>query len=133
MRKEDAQLVVRIIAILGMVFSVIGAIVGILMMFVSPLAGAWMNRMGYGFGALVGGALIVVGLVALLFSIFGFIVGLHLYRFKEWARIVAIVLASLGILNGLITLPFGLIGIVLHGVVLYFLGFNEDVKKLFKK
>jgi hypothetical protein len=132
MKKNDAELIVKIIAILGMIASVIGIIMGILMIFVGPIAQGFVTRTGVPFSGVIVGALAALGIIAILFSIFAFIVCMNLFRFREWARIAAIVFASIGVLNSLMMLPFGIVGLVLHGGVLYLLAFNEDIKKIFK-
>lgn len=135
MKKNDTVLIVKIIAILGMIASIIGSIMGLLVMFVSPIATGVVSRIDFShsvFVGFVGGALISIGIISILFSIFAFIVCMSLFRFREWARIAAIIFAGFGIFSSLMALQFGIIGLVIHGGVLYLLAFNNDVKKLFK-
>ncbi|MEK6973997.1 MAG: hypothetical protein AABW41_02055 [Nanoarchaeota archaeon] len=65
-------------------------------------------------------------------AIIGFFIANGLSRLKNWARITAIVFAILGLINGLFTLPIGILNLLISGLILWYLGFNEEVKKAFK-
>ncbi|MGV8151365.1 MAG: hypothetical protein ACP5NV_06590 [Candidatus Woesearchaeota archaeon] len=132
MDKNTAQTVVKVIGILGIIGAAIGLLVGLILMILGPAAmGFLIQEMG-ALSGLVGGALILAGVFIILFSIFGLFVSINLMKYKEWARIVVIIFAALGILNGLFSLPVGLVGIIINGLVIYLLAFNKDVIKLFK-
>ena len=132
MDKNTAQTVVKVVGILGIIGAAFGFLAGLILIIAGPAAmGFLIQEMG-ALSGLVGGALIVAGLFVIALSVFGLIVAINLMKYKEWARIVVIIFAALGILNGLFSLPVGLIGIIVNGLVLYLLAFDKDVKKLFK-
>jgi hypothetical protein len=85
----------------------------------------------------ISGALLMVifkimGIVGLVVSIFGIFVSKGLWNHKNWARIVVLVFASLGVIDGVTSLPQGIIGLLLNGAVIYLLGFDDTIKGLFK-
>ena len=129
MEKSQANLVVKIIAILGYIAAVLGFIGGLIALFSGSFLGAIFPNMG----RLVGAMVIVGGVIAIILGVFGFIVAMNLWKFRNWARIVVIVFSALGFIQGLLSLPLGLIWIIIHGLIIYFLAFNKDVMALFKK
>lgn len=81
-------------------------------------------------------AVIITGIIFVLFGIFSVILGVYLSKLKQWARYVIIFLsvfsffyAILNIINGLFTSIFGLI---LNGFIAWYLIFNKDLKKVIK-
>jgi len=131
---DYALLVVKIISILGYVGAGLGILMSLLLLFggsfilgVLPLEG--MPQL---LGALAGAFIIVIAILLLAFSIFWIFVSRALWNHKNWARIVVIVFAVLGILGSLSTIPSGILSLLIDGAIVYFLGFDEKVKGLFK-
>lgn len=75
--------------------------------------------------AVIGGMGIAIFIVMLCFAALHAVVGWGLMALKEWARIVAIVLAGLGALGGLFALirisPLGLLRLALSGWMIWYL------------
>lgn len=137
MNKSTAELWVKIIAILGYIGAALGVIGGIIMLFGGSFITTMVPMFDQSLEAIGGAAVLTVvfvisGIIAIAFSIFGFIVSLNLWKHKNWARIVMIIFAVLGIISGLTSLPGGLISLVIEGGILYLLAFSKDVIKLFK-
>jgi len=133
--KEDyGPIVVKVIAILGYIFSCLGVLFGIALLFGGPFIASMMPMMNASnvSTALVGTILIVTAIIMIAVSIFGFFVAKALWDYKNWARIVVIIFSALGIIGGLTSLPRGIVGIIIHGVIIYFLAFDKNVTKLFK-
>lgn len=137
MNKSTAELWVKIIAILGFIGAAFGVMGGLMMLFGGSFITTLVPTLNQSLEAIGGAAVLTIvfvisGIIAIVFSIFGFFVSLGLWKFKNWARIVTIIFATLGIISGLTSLPSGLISIVIEGGILYLLAFNKDVIKLFK-
>ena len=66
------------------------------------------------FFGLIGGVLTILGLV-------GFLLAWGLWTGKSWAWIVAIIFAIIGIISNLVTLPAGVVGLILNGLIIYYL------------
>ena len=77
------------------------------------------------YGSLMGVALFFVG----LFSLF---VGWGLWKGAGWAWTLVVILEILGVTIGIATIPYGLISILICGLILYYL-FKLNVKAWFKK
>lgn len=73
------------------------------------------------------------------FEVFGFFVGVGLWKARPWARIVAIILACLGVLVGVVSIIQGkielniIVSIFIDGFIGGYLMFSNDVKKLSQK
>ena len=134
MEKNTAELFVKIISILGYIWSGICILAGLLMIFAGPLIlkllSAFLPQ------ALVGiltGVIVLGGIFILVIGCFGIFLYHGLMNYKEWARITVIIFSALGVLSGLTSLPSGLIELVYSGLVLYLLAFDKTAIKLFRK
>lgn len=138
MDKKTAELLVKIIAILGYIGAALSVIAGIMMFFGGTFFAAYLPGMGEGLfsGAFVGAMLIVTAIIGIVWGIFAFILSLNLWKHKNWARVVLGVFAALGAIGSLfsiVTSPASAIfGLVIQGGIFYLLMLNKDVKKLFK-
>jgi uncharacterized membrane protein (DUF2068 family) len=65
--------------------------------------------------------LTIIGLVLLVLSILGFIMTWGLWSGKSWARTITLILAVIGIITGIFSLPGSLISILINIVILYYL------------
>jgi hypothetical protein len=104
---------VTILAVLYFLGAVCGLLAGIGMIlgggFMATLISQQAQGAGVGAGFLAGlGA--VLGVVILVFAALDVLLGWGLWKLKNWARIVTIVLAAIGIAGAL----FGLLGAFLH-------------------
>src|SRR5215471_12242698 len=112
---------VTVIAVLFFIAAVLAVFGGIAMMlgggFIATLI-SQSGGQGSGAGAgLFAGLGAAIGVVILVIGALYFLVGWGLLKLKEWARIVTIVLAGLGILGAL----FGLVGVFTHfGAIIVF-------------
>ena len=109
---------VTVIAVLFFLAAVLGVLAGIGMMFFGGFMATLINQsggQGSGAGAgLFAGLGVAFGIVVLVFAALYFLVGWGLLKLKEWARIVTIVLAALGVLGAL----FGFVAIFSHFALL---------------
>jgi hypothetical protein len=104
---------VTILAVLYFLGAVCCVLAGILMIlgggFIATLISQQAQGAGVGAGVLAGlGA--ALGVVILIFAAVDVLLGWGLWKLKNWARIVTIVLAAIGIAGAL----FGLLGAFLH-------------------
>ena len=133
-KAKEAPTGVKVISILYYIGSGFLALIGLLMVlgagFISRILGAMPMLAAIGSGLFV-----VVGIVILAFSIIGFLVGMNLWKGKSWARIVAIILAALGVLGSLNNLAHGAFGgiimLAIDGFIVYYLGFHKESKAFF--
>lgn len=71
--------------------------------------------------ALTSAFLMIVGVVLLLLAIVGFITAWGLWTGKGWAWTITIILAAIGILMGLFSLPGGIVTILIDAIIIYYL------------
>jgi hypothetical protein len=140
-QKKTAPLGVKIISILNW----IGAVSLLLGAFVVMVPGFLTMMSGEEGAMLTGIILVVLGLMWVVFGIFVMVIARGLWKGKNWTRITEIVLGGLGILNAFWTLisPRGdklittiiiSVGILLvNGIIVAYLMFNNKVKTFFKK
>ncbi len=137
MDKSTAELWVKIIAIMGFIGAALGLIGGLMMLFGGTFITSLMPTFDQSLESIGGAAVltavfVISGILAIALSIFAFIVALNLWKHKNWARIVEIVFAVLGIVSGITTFPWGIVNLIINGGILYLLAFNKNVIKLFK-
>lgn len=65
--------------------------------------------------------LTAIGLILLILAILGFIMTWGLWNGKSWARTITMLLAALGIVTGIFSLPGSLISILIDIVIIYYL------------
>ncbi len=94
---------------------------------------------------------IIIGIIMIILGILLILLGIYLWNFKNWARIVCIVLLCIGFLsslfllismisllnNSIIPLSIGLIvspivGVLISVIFLYLFAFNKTVIAIFK-
>jgi len=132
--EDYGPLVVKIISILGYIAAGFCILFGLVMLFGSQFIIGMMPIANIPnlTSAMVGAVITVMAIILIAVGIFGFFLAKGLWEHKNWARIVAIVFSALGVLGGLTSLPRGIVGLVIHGAVIYFLAFDKNVIRLFK-
>jgi len=128
MDKKNAELIVKIIAIIGYIGAAVAIIAGLRVL----LFGRGLGIMYSAGMALVGTRAVMTSIVMIIVALIGIYVCKALWDHKNWARIVIIVLSAIAILSSLMRLPLGIIGIIINGAILYFLAFDKSVTHLFK-
>ena len=83
-------------------------------------------------GLITGALISFFGVLLLLFGIAGFIVAWALWTGQGWAWTVAFVLAVVGIIIDLFRLPGGILGILLNGLIAWYL-WQPRVKAFYRK
>jgi hypothetical protein len=90
----------------------------------------------------LGPVLIVWGIIWLVLGVFLLVIGIKMWKAKNWARMGEIILCSLiglwglaGLFNwaGILAFAINLIFVIVNGAIVAYLGFNKEVKKAFSK
>ena len=89
-------------------------VLGLVGIFDSPNISIFLPSLTIPFVGLIGIVLTILGLV-------GFLLAWGLWTGKSWAWIVAIIFAIIGIIFNLLTLPGGIVGLILNGLIIYYL------------
>ena len=121
---------VKIISVLyyiGAALLLIGAIVAL-------LGGTFLSGV---FGGLVAlGIGIFLAIIFLAFAVLSFFIAKGLWKAKNWARVVVIILSCLGFLGAISSLlsgqMTGIISLILNGVVGWYLWFSKEAKGFFR-
>ena len=101
---------VTIIAALEIILGILYAIVGL----GAAALGGYMSGVYGTLGGIVSGVFLILALISFAIS-WGYLTG------QGWARILGLIVAALGALFGLLTLPAGLIDLIINGVIIYYL------------
>lgn len=136
MDKSAAETWVKVIAILGYIGAALLALVGLIFLFGGSFVGSMLTLAGLFGGIAIGGLFVFAGIAMIIIGVLEFIVALNLWKHKNWARIVMIVLSVLGIIGALSSIgkgPFmSIVNLIINGGIFYLLTFNKDVVALFK-
>jgi hypothetical protein len=132
--KDQATMIVKIISIFEYISAGFGIIFGLILLFgrqfiLGMLPIAELPQVP---AAVLAAAMTMLAIFLIAFSIFAIFVARALWNHKNWARIVVVVFSSIGVVAGLCSLPSGIFGLILHGSIVYFLGFDKGVRELFK-
>jgi uncharacterized BrkB/YihY/UPF0761 family membrane protein len=138
-RSNKVPIGVQIISVLYYIGAVLCVLCGILFIvganaIVAALIDAVPELESMGVGA---GLFIFFGIVLIGLSVLSFFVGRGLWKLKRWAKILAIILAILGVISAVYSIikdyNFGdIINILLNVVIGAYLIFSKEVKKAFK-
>lgn len=82
-------------------------------------------------GVVFGGALIVLAAVMFLIGVFSFLLAWGLWTGRPWARTAAIILAVLGIIVALFSLPGSFIALLINILIIFYLT-RPHVKAYFR-
>jgi len=131
---NQATMVVKIISIFEYVGAGFSILFGLMLLlfrqvFLQMLPLAEMPQIP---AILLSSAFIIMAIIMLVAGLFAIFVVRALWNHKNWARIVSLVVSSIGLLFALFSLPQGILGLIIHGAVVYFLGFDKNVVALFK-
>ncbi len=129
--KKERPLGVTILAILGYIGTVLLAIGGILM-----FTGAGFLTTSFGtLGVFSSNVFIGMGVFFLAFAVLQFFIAKGLWDGKNWARIITIVFAAIGVLSALMSLISGsfssIISLAIDGVIIWYLATVGEVKRFF--
>lgn len=121
---------VAILAILHMIGGVLVFLLGILIIFVFGVAALTFGAGNYGglvgvIGGAVGGVLLIIGMI-------GLGLGYGLWKGKSWAWTATLIFSILGMLGGLLVLPYGVVGLLIEVAILYYLT-RPHVRQYFGK
>ncbi len=107
--KKSVPTGVKVIAVLYYIGAALGVILGLVFLAGAGVMGSFLKQIPV-IGALGAGLFAVGAIVLIAFAVLGFFVGKGLWHARPWARIVAIVLAALGVLTALFSMFGGNIG-----------------------
>jgi hypothetical protein len=126
---------VKVISVLYYVLAVLSLIFGILFLVGAGAIGEYTQQIP-ALAVLGTGLFIVLGIIVIAFAVLDFFIGRGLWKGKNWARIIAIIIAILGFISALLSLVDGqflsIISLVIHGLIGGYLLFSKEVKKTFK-
>jgi hypothetical protein len=101
---------IMILAILQILAGLIYLIVGAIVAMVGGILGGFYGELGG-----------LIGMIVLVLGVVEFIVAWGYLTRKGWARMAGLILAGIGVLEGLTTLPTGIITIALYAAIIYYL------------
>ena len=119
---------VTILAVIQIIASVAGllaglsilAIAGIIAMMgegVIPIIDAFQGAESFLGGFFLG----IVGIFLVILGAFGFVLAWGLWTGRSWAWTITIITTIIGLISALLTLPRGIVVLILDGLILYYL------------
>ncbi|MBS7636650.1 hypothetical protein KEJ37_04875 [Candidatus Bathyarchaeota archaeon] len=123
--------VLAILEIIGALFS-LGA--GALMLMAAGFIGAMMGEMPGvpGFGGFIAGMLIAIGVIMVILGLISLFIAYGLWTGKGWAWTLCLVFSIIGLILGILSLPSGIISLIINILILYYLT-RPHVKAFFGK
>jgi hypothetical protein len=140
---DDAPIIVKLLSIFNYVNGSLWALIGLIFIFAANEIVSYVLQVapelfvGYESGGLVS-ILIIGGIILVLFAVLYFFVGMGLWRLKPWARIVSIILSTIGVIGTIYSMiinfaPTQFLNIIIDGFIVGYLLFSKEAKEAFKK
>jgi uncharacterized membrane protein (DUF2068 family) len=131
---------VTVLAVLQFIGGILSLFIGISGLFFGGLmvSGVAENTSGAAAAAQVGPLMVAGGFFAILSGILGLIAGYGLFTLKGWGWTLAMVFSVINVIHNVIglfqgaSIPGAIVGIVISGLILYYL-FQPHVKRAFGK
>jgi hypothetical protein len=133
MDTDVAKALVKVISIIGIIGGGLTILFSLFIMVLGPtvLITLFKDVLG-SYAELFSSLMIFIGILLAISGIFGIIVATNLMKFREWARIATIIISALSAFQALMAVFYGgIVSLIINGTILYLLGFNEDIRKLF--
>ena len=111
MSEKKRPMVVKILVLIVVIGSVAPILLGVMMLTGGAYEGYFMQE-------LLSQILPTIYLSA---GVIGLVVAWGLWIGNGWAWIIAVILHVIGIIMGLVTVPTGIVGVVMDGIVVYLL------------
>lgn len=127
---------VKIISVLYYIGAVLLLLLGVLCIVASATIGAYLSGVTAGLSFLGAAVFIILGIIMIGLAVLSFFVGRGLWKGQSWARITAIILTILGILEIIYNMINGevasnIIGLIIELVIGGYLLFSQSVKDAF--
>jgi len=127
--------VLSILGVIGAILSfiaavVLGAMSTVLSDIIQPMIEQYGGVVVPNVGEFIAAIAVAIAVVLAIIGIVTLLTSWGLWTGKSWARWLAIVLMAIGILVGIISLPGGIITILICGLIIYYL-FMPSVKEFF--
>ncbi len=88
-------------------------------------------------GSLLLRFLVVFGILMLILGIIDILIGIGLFKRKNWARILVVILSIIGMASGIIKVFtgvfIGIIDVFVLGIVAWYFTYHKDVKRAFRE
>jgi len=135
MAKGEIPVGVKILSILGYIGAVLMLILGLGLIFGSAAMATVLAQIP-ALAAIGAGLFVGVGIVVILLAVLEFFIARGLWKGQNWARIITLVFSALGIISSLLSIMAApgssITNIVIYGVIVWYLGFKDNVKAFFK-
>ena len=122
--------ILGILAYLGAAFTLLG---GILMIVGSALVRPIIENIApeyLGWASVGSIGVVMLGIVFLACAVLNYFIAKGLMNGQNWARILVLVLSVLSLLSSL--WPIDIVGILITGLIIWYVGFNKEAVKYFK-
>ncbi|MBI2107052.1 hypothetical protein HYT57_03640 [Candidatus Woesearchaeota archaeon] len=131
--KKDIPLSVKVISVYYFIIAFFSVLAGVYILIFKDFSRIILE--GYGLSITSSGMLSGIGILVAALGVFYIFIGKDLWRVRNWARVVAIIVSSLSILDSLVNLLYGEFSVIffllIDGLIIWYLAFNKDAKKAF--
>ncbi len=115
------SILVALAAILALVIAlVLGILSGTMTEFIESIAIDYGGMVIPDFGGFLEAMLLVIAAVVAVIGILGLIDAYGLWTGAGWAWWLTIILSGLGIVGGILSLPAGIVAIIIDGLIIYY-------------
>ncbi len=122
---------ITILAVLEIIGGILALIGGIILVAASSMLESMISGMVPFYGVFTG-LFAVIGGIVIIVAIIAFLLGYGLWNGSGWAWIVQLVFSALGAVTSLASLPSGIVGLIIDGLIIWYL-FRPNVKAFFGK
>lgn len=123
---------VTILVILEVIGGLFELGIGALMFSAAALLGDMMPEDVPGLGGVLTGLFSAIGIVLVIMGLIAFLIAYGLWTGQGWAWILCLIFSIIGIIIGILSLPGGIIGLIIDIIILYYIT-RPHVKAFFGK
>jgi hypothetical protein len=132
---KSVPTLVKVISVLYYIGAAFSVLFAVLLFVGAGSIGALLSEVPL-LGSIGAGFFIVLGIIFIALAVLDFFIARGLWKGKNWARIVAVIFAVLGVLMAIFGMVGGAIGsnlfsLIINGLIGYYLLFTKQVKEAF--
>lgn len=132
-KSKEMPMGVKVLSVLAYIGAAFTLLVGLAMILGAKFFSSWLNNLpGYMSigGEITSIMLIIFGILFLAFAVIDYFIAIGLRGGKNWARILVLVFSALSVVSSL--MPLDIVSLIIGGVIIWYLGFDEEAKDYFK-
>ncbi len=122
---------VKLISIWWYISAFFTALFGLIIMVVGSVGGSYLGDLIGAWAKLIAGLAVVGGIILIALGIVYLFIAINVWKGKSWARMVTLVFSAFAVVTSIFSLPVGIVGLAINGLIIWYLWYNKEGKGYF--